>query len=106
MSAPIIDWKAVRLLNGSRNEGFEELCAQLARSENPSDSYFERKGAPDAGVACYTIPSDGREWDWQAKYFDSLGDPQWKNSKYLAVLSIFLDILSTSSGYSQEISRS
>jgi len=77
MSVPIIDWKAIRPLDGSRAKGFEELCAQLARSESPRDSYFERKGAPDAGVECYTILSDGREWGWQAKYFDSLGDSQW-----------------------------
>ena len=73
MSTPVIDWKAIRPLNGSRAKGFEELCAQLARSESPDGTRFERKGTPDAGVECYTILSDGGEWGWQAKYFDSLG---------------------------------
>ncbi len=77
MSEPIIDWNAIRPLNGSRAKGFEELCAQLARAESPADSYFERKGAPDAGVECYTVLGDGSEWGWQAKYFDELGDSQW-----------------------------
>ena len=52
-------------------------CAQLARSEFPADSHFERKGAPDAGVECYTVHPDNTEWGWQAKYFDSLGNAQW-----------------------------
>lgn len=77
MSEPIIDWNAIRPLNGSRAKGFEELCAQLARAESPAGSYFERKGTPDAGVECYTILGDGSEWGWQAKYFDGLGDSQW-----------------------------
>jgi hypothetical protein len=72
-----LDWMAIRPLNGSRADGFEELCAQLARSESPASSYFERKGAPDAGVECYTVHPDNTEWGWQAKYFDSLGDSQW-----------------------------
>ncbi len=72
-----IDWHAIRPLNGSRADGFEELCAQLANVEKPPSSQFERKGAPDAGVECYATLSDGREWGWQAKYFDVLGDSQW-----------------------------
>ena len=77
MSEIIIDWNAIRPLNGSRAKGFEELCAQLARAESPAGSYFERKGSPDAGVECYTVLGDGSEWGWQAKYFDTLGDSQW-----------------------------
>jgi len=77
MNEPIIDWKAITPLNGSRAKGFEELCAQIARSESPDDSRFERKGTPDAGVECYTVFNDGSEWGWQAKYFDNLGDSQW-----------------------------
>jgi hypothetical protein len=77
MSTVNIDWNAIRPLNGSRANGFEELCAQLARAESPAGSRFERKGTPDAGVECYAILGDGREWGWQAKYFDGLGDSQW-----------------------------
>ncbi len=36
-----------------------------------------RKGPPDAGVECYSVLSDGSEWGWQAKYFDTLGNSQW-----------------------------
>ena len=73
-----LDWKSIRSLNGSKFEGFEELCAQLARAECPEDAKFERKGAPDAGVECYCVLPDGTEWGWQAKYFDSLQSSQWR----------------------------
>lgn len=39
-----IDWNAIRPLNGGREKGFEELCAQLARAESPAGSTFVRKG--------------------------------------------------------------
>jgi hypothetical protein len=77
MSTVNIDWNAIRPLNGSRANGFEELCAQLARAESPAGSRFERKGTPDAGVECYAALDGGSEWGWQAKYFDALGDSQW-----------------------------
>ena len=77
MSTVNIDWNAIRPLNGSRAQGFEELCAQLARAESPAGSCFERKGTPDAGVECYTVLGDGSEWGWQAKHIDHLGDSQW-----------------------------
>ena len=72
-----IDWKDIRPLNGSQDEGFEELCAQLARTESPEGAKFERKGTPDAGVECYCILDDGSEWGWQAKYFHTMGTSQW-----------------------------
>ena len=72
-----LDWKAIRSLNGSQREGFEELCAQLARAEGAADAKFERKGTPDAGVECYCVLPDETEWGWQAKYFDSLESSQW-----------------------------
>jgi len=77
MNTVNIDWNAIRPLNGSRADGFEELCAQLARGESPVGSRFERKGTPDAGIECYAVLSDGSEWGWQAKYFDGFGDSQW-----------------------------
>lgn len=73
-----LDWRAIRPLNGSQADAFEELCAQLARVEKPADSRFERKGIPDAGVECYAVLPDDSEWGWQAKYFDALGSVQWK----------------------------
>ncbi|MCY3593273.1 MAG: hypothetical protein OXH32_16740 [Acidobacteria bacterium] len=72
-----LDWHNIRPLNGGRDKGFEELCAQLARFERPSGSEFVRKGAPDAGVECYAILSDGTEWAWQSKYVFKLEDSQW-----------------------------
>ncbi|WP_045689378.1 AVAST type 2 anti-phage system protein Avs2 [Hymenobacter sp. AT01-02] len=73
-----IDLNAIRPLNGKRAEGFEELCAQLARFDRPANSRFERKGTPDAGVECYAVLEDGSEWGWQSKYFDSFGPSQWQ----------------------------
>lgn len=72
-----LNWHGIRPLNGSRSKAFEELCAQLARAENPANAEFERKGSPDAGVECYSVLSDGSEWGWQAKYFETLGKPQF-----------------------------
>ena len=77
MAQVTIDWNSIRPLNGGREKGFEELCAQLAHAESPSGSRFVRKGTPDAGVECYAVLGDGSEWGWQAKYFDALGDSQW-----------------------------
>lgn len=73
-----LDWTAIRPLNGGREKGFEELCSQLARTEAPTGSRFVRKGTPDAGVECYAVLAGGTEWGWQSKYFDTLGDSQWK----------------------------
>ena len=72
-----LDWNSIRPLNGGRDKGFEELCAQLARAERPSGSMFVRKGTPDAGVECYAVLRNGNEWGWQSKYFHKLGDSQW-----------------------------
>lgn len=72
-----LDWNSIRPLNGDRAKGFEELCAQLARTEIPGEAKFERKGSPDAGVECYAVFPNGEEWGWQSKYFDVLGDAQW-----------------------------
>ena len=72
-----MDWRTIRPLNGGRDKGFEELCAQLARWEVGNRARFIRKGNPDAGVECYAKYGNGSEWAWQAKYFLTLGDSQW-----------------------------
>ena len=73
-----VNWTSIRPLDGSQRAGFEELCAQLARTETPVDAKFDRTGNPDAGVECYCTFPVGDEWGWQAKYFvDALGRPQW-----------------------------
>ncbi len=72
-----VDWKSIRPVRGDQRLGFGELCCQLARQETPADTTFIRKGAPDAGVECYSTLKDGSEWGWQSKYFDALGESQW-----------------------------
>ncbi|ACY49764.1 conserved hypothetical protein (plasmid) [Rhodothermus marinus DSM 4252] len=73
-----IDFKNIRQLNGSQNYAFEELCAQLARAEIPSDAKFYRKAPPDAGIECYAALPNGDLWGWQAKYLHTLGHSQWR----------------------------
>ncbi len=74
-----INWHNIRTHGGSQSKGFEELCAQLARAEaSRAGSEFVRNGAPDAGVECYAVLENGEEWGWQAKYFNTIGDSQWK----------------------------
>jgi len=73
-----INWKHIRIVNGSQSEGFEEFCSQLARREPvPQGAYFTRKGKPDAGIECYWTLPNGDEFAWQAKYFLSLESAQW-----------------------------
>ena len=72
-------WGDIRALNGSQPDGFEELCAQLARAETPIGGDYVRKGNPDAGVECFAVLPNGDEWGWQAKFFMSaLRTAQWK----------------------------
>ena len=73
-----IDFRNIRSLDGSQHQGFEKLCAQLARAEIPRDAKFYRVAPPDAGVECYAILPNGDEWGWQAKYFDQLTATQWR----------------------------
>ena len=74
-----VDWQTIRSWNGSQSGGFEELCVQLARVETPEGAKFIPTGTPDAGVECYCVLSDGKEWGWQAKYFTSpLTNTQWQ----------------------------
>ena len=63
-------------ISGDAN-GFEELCAQLARAET-TDGKFVRTGNPDAGVDCYRALDSG-EHGWQAKYFlTTPSSQQWR----------------------------
>ena len=73
-----VDWRSIRPLNGRRDKGFEELCSQLARWEVAGRARFIRKGNPDAGVECCAIYGNSAECAWQAKYFLTLGDSQWR----------------------------
>ena len=75
-----VDWHNLRTWSGSQQTGFEKLCCQLAAHETvPDGSRFIAKAAPDAGIECYWIHRDKREWGFQAKFFLSPpGDAQWK----------------------------
>lgn len=76
-----INFERIRPYRGSRNNGFEEVCCQLAGLEPPSDdAEFVRKegSGGDAGVECYWRLGDGTEHAWQAKYFFKLGKSQWQ----------------------------
>lgn len=72
-----LDWATILPLNGSKQDSFEELCTQLARSSCPPGFEFVRKGRPDSGVEAFAVNSHGGEWAWQAKYFDSMRASQW-----------------------------
>jgi len=73
------EWSKLRAFNGDIKNGFEELVCQLARAEQiPNKSKFIRVAAPDAGVESYCILSDNSEYGWQAKFFSSMDNSQWK----------------------------
>ncbi len=78
MSESGLDWNSIRPHGGSKEHSFEELCSQLARAESPQNARFERKGTPDAGVECFCVLPNGDEWGWQAKFFHTLGNIQWR----------------------------
>jgi hypothetical protein len=60
-------------------EPFEELVCQLAREEEVDDKKaFFRVGTPDGGVEAYCILNNGNEYGWQAKFFDSMSNSQWR----------------------------
>lgn len=75
-------WEDIRTFNNSQNNAFEELICQLARDESVEKKIdFRRVAAPDGGVEAYCVLDDGTEYGWQAKYFFSMGDSQWKQLK-------------------------
>ena len=74
-----LDWRNIRAINGSLQQGFEKLCVQLADAEKPDNSKFIATGNPDAGVECFAVLPRGSEWGWQAKYFPGpMETPQWR----------------------------
>ena len=74
----IVNWRYIQPHNGSQHGGFEELCTQLARREEPSGAKFVRQNTPDKGIDCYWELSDGSKWGWQFKYYiGRLGRAQW-----------------------------
>ena len=73
------NWKNIISYNNSQNNAFEELVCQLAREEKiESKKSFLRIGTPDGGVEAYWTLDKGDEYGWQAKYFFSMGNSQWR----------------------------
>ncbi|AZB31982.1 AAA family ATPase [Chryseobacterium balustinum] len=73
------EWLNLRPFNGDIKNGFEELVCQLARTEEIQNrKKFIRVAAPDGGVESYCVLDNGDEYGWQAKYFSSMADSQWK----------------------------
>ncbi len=67
-----INFSNIKIHDGSKNNGFEELVCQLAHLERPENAkrFVRKEGAGgDAGVECYWILDDNSEIAWQAKYF-------------------------------------
>ena len=71
-----IKWHNIR----DKEKGFEDLCAQLAYSENPPNAKFVPLNRnKDGGTECFWEFQDGSRWGWQAKYFvNSFGHDQWR----------------------------
>ena len=65
-----LDFDSIRPVGGSVQDGFEELCCQIARlyDEVPEDSRFTKKGFRDSGIECLWELPNGETWGWQAKF--------------------------------------
>ena len=90
MGLPDINFQDIRVMDGSREHGYEELCSQLASLEPvQTNSKFHRKGrGGDAGVECFVRHADGTETGWQAKYLFGWGrscEPQLNKSIRVAL---------------------
>jgi len=73
------NWNNIISYNGSQNNAFEELVCQLGREEEIADRVsFNRIGTPDGGVEAYCTLKNGDEYGWQAKFFDSMDQSQWR----------------------------
>ena len=77
-----INFSNIRIHDGSKNSGFEELVCQLAHLNQPGNGkiFVRKEGAGgDAGVECYWILDDDSEIGWQVKYFpDGLNSSRWQ----------------------------
>ena len=77
---PQIDLQNIREYQGTRSAAFEELSVQLFRSELKGALELVRvNGAGgDGGVEAFATLQGDQEIGLQAKLFDQLGAPQWK----------------------------
>ena len=76
-----IDFSKIKVHDGSKNNGFEELVCQLAHLQKPDEAktFVRKEGAGgDAGVECYWVLNDNSEIGWQAKYFTAkMSSSRW-----------------------------
>jgi hypothetical protein len=70
-AANALRFNDLRSWDGSQSRAFEELSYQLLRSSAPSSANVIRTGNPDGGVEWYATLSDGSEFGWQAKHYQS-----------------------------------
>lgn len=91
-----IEWDKLREFDGSVQNAFEELCAQVARIHSVAAGWsFTRNGKPDAGLECFARKGSGGLVGWQAKWHTtSPSDKQWNDieSSFKSALANYLDL--------------
>lgn len=77
---PHIDFGSIRSIRGKQTDGFEELSVQLFHGETEGQGEFFRidGSGGDGGVEAYREQPNGEKIGLQSKYWDDLGDPQWR----------------------------
>nr|WP_199076214.1 hypothetical protein [Pedobacter sp. ASV19] len=71
-----INWNRLQPYKTTKTKSFEQLCYQIAFRMHGEDGVFtpiDDSGGGD-GVEFYLTFPDGREWGWQAKYYE--GSPR------------------------------
>lgn len=77
----MIDFSAINSFNNGQRDSFEELVCVLARREPPeaaSEFQANEGSGGDGGVEAIWLLDDGSKVGYQAKFFLSIGDSQWK----------------------------
>jgi hypothetical protein len=81
ISKPDIKFSEIRAVDGKQDKGFEELCVQLLNElcgeKLVRVDRVEGRGG-DGGVEAIAETASGQEVGLQSKFFDLLGDSQWK----------------------------
>ena len=77
----LIDFSAINAFNKGQRESFEELICVLAERAAPEGALeFQHNDGcgGDGGVEALWILNDGVKVGYQAKFFLTIGDPQWR----------------------------
>lgn len=77
---PNIDFRSIRPLNGSQRNAFEELGTQLffGQTKKKGEQCRIEGAGGDGGVEAYREHPNGKKIGFQAKYFNDLKGPQWR----------------------------